>query len=74
MTIKKGFVINGARSAELRDVYVYERPIANALGEEDKYREVGFSEVISSLDECIGDYAQTEVATHYFWIADYTSM
>ncbi|WP_260472600.1 hypothetical protein [Edaphobacter aggregans] len=42
MTIKKGFVINGARSAELRDVYVYERPIANALGEEDKYREVGF--------------------------------
>jgi hypothetical protein len=27
------------------------------------------------LDEWIGDYAQTEVvATHYFWIADYTSM
>lgn len=26
------------------------------------------------VNECIGDYAQTEVATHYFWIADYTSM
>jgi hypothetical protein len=24
--------------------------------------------------ECNGDYAQTEVAMHYFWIADYTSM
>jgi hypothetical protein len=30
--------------------------------------------VPSMLDERIGDYAQTEVATHYFWIADYTSM
>ena len=28
----------------------------------------------ATLDECIGDYAQIEVATHYFWIADYTSM
>jgi len=29
---------------------------------------------ISFVDECLGDNAQTEVATHYFWIADYTSM
>ena len=28
----------------------------------------------NSLVECVGDHAQTEVATHYFWIADYTSM
>ena len=27
----------------------------------------------TSMSE-FGDYAQTEVATHYFWIADYTSM
>jgi hypothetical protein len=26
------------------------------------------------VGECTGDYAQTEVATHYFWIADNTSM
>jgi len=29
---------------------------------------------LQPLAEYIGDYAQTEVATHYFWIADYTSM
>jgi hypothetical protein len=29
---------------------------------------------LPALNECLGDYAQTEVATHYFWIADYTSM
>lgn len=29
---------------------------------------------LDRVDECIGDYAKTEVVMRYFWITDYASM